>query len=248
MWPASGCGRTIPTPATRSSVRLTGLVWGYLSDPFAFQANFPDDRRVCSSMTRCRRFQPQDQRPVLQRLHSISLLPLLAFTLVSVATAGETSDSGHTLHHFVSDSIPRLDYTPFGYIDNPYHSMVFNRSGVIRSMPPLGFGWWRTAFEGNYGGGVQDHVNYLSLLQMSVTIGGTVFLYAGGFHFERSRSSSEYHTKHLISYDWSHQSVHASLRFFLPREHTLACMAELRNDGEKPAKVVDRRDAPVPHR
>jgi len=148
------------------------------------------------------------------------------------------SDSGHLSPIAFPASFPRLDYTPFGYIDNPYHSMVFNRSGVIRSMPPLGFGWWRTAFEGNYGGGVQDHVNYLSLLQMSVTIGGTVFLTPEDFTSNRVALSSAYHTKHLISYDWSHQSVRASLRFFLPREHTLACFAELRNNGEKPEKVV----------
>ena len=37
-------------------------------------------------------------------------------------------------------AFPAGNYTPHGYIDNPYHSMVFNRSGVIRSVPPLGFG------------------------------------------------------------------------------------------------------------
>ncbi|RPH37418.1 hypothetical protein EHM92_02750, partial [bacterium] len=50
--------------------------------------------------------------------------------------------------------------------------------------------------------------------------------------------SSEYHTKHLISYDWSHRGVHTSLRFFLPRENSLACMAELRNDRAEPAGII----------
>ena len=155
-----------------------------------------------------------------------------------VAATGEARNSEDTTSIVLPAVFPRLDYTPFGYIDNPYHSMVFNRSGVIRSFPPLGFGWWRTAFEGSYGGGAQDHVNYLSLLQMGVRIGGTVFLSPEDFTSNGSALSSEYHTKHLISYDWSHQSVHASLRYFLPREHTLACMAELRNDGGKPVEIV----------
>jgi hypothetical protein len=127
-------------------------------------------------------------------------------------------------------AFPQNSYTPFGYIDNPYHSMVFNRSGVVRSLPPLGFGWWRSAFEGNYGGGVQDHVNYLSILQMSVRIGGTLFLTPENFVTNNVTLSSLYHTKHLISYDWSYDGVQTSLRFFLPRENTLACIAELTNE------------------
>ena len=37
--------------------------------------------------------------------------------------------------------IPQDDFTPFGYLDNPYHSWKLNPSGVLRSMEPLGTGW-----------------------------------------------------------------------------------------------------------
>jgi hypothetical protein len=156
----------------------------------------------------------------------------------SFAGSGDPPASASQNTVLLPSAFPRLDYTPFGYIDNPYHSMIFNRSGVIRSLPPLGFGWWRTAFEGNYGGGVQDHVNYLSLLHMSVTIGGTVFMTTEDFTSHKVDLSSAYHSKHLISYDWSYTGVHASLKFFLPRENTLACIAELKNDGSEPAHVT----------
>ena len=164
----------------------------------------------------------------------LSLLSLLLWLTASADAAGEAEQqTGITL----PSAFPRLDYTPFGYIDNPYHSMVFNRSGVIRSVPPLGFGWWRTGFEGNYGGGVQDHVNYLSVLQVGVRIGGTLFLTPEDFTANKVALVSEYHTKHLISYDWTYRGIRTSLRFFLPRENTLACIAELRNDGNDPATI-----------
>jgi hypothetical protein len=37
--------------------------------------------------------------------------------------------------------IPHDDFTPHGYLDNPYHSWKINPSGVLRSLEPLGMGW-----------------------------------------------------------------------------------------------------------
>jgi hypothetical protein len=37
--------------------------------------------------------------------------------------------------------VPHDDFTPYGYLDNPYHSWKLNPSGVLRSMEPLGMGW-----------------------------------------------------------------------------------------------------------
>lgn len=134
--------------------------------------------------------------------------------------------------------VPQGSFTPHGYIDNPYHSMVFNRSGVIRSYPPLGFGWWRTEFKGNYGGGVQDHVNYFSILQMGVAVGSTRFVSTADFDKNHVQLSSSYHTKHLMSYDWVSDSVAVSLKFFLAGEHTLSCIVELRNCSASPRDVT----------
>jgi hypothetical protein len=128
-------------------------------------------------------------------------------------------------------SFPPCDYTPHGYIDNPYHSMVLNRSGAIRSVPPLGFGYWLTGFEGSYGGGQRDHVNYLSLLLLSVAVGGDALAAAEDFQNGGPRLSSRYHTKHLVSYDWVFRGLAFSLRFFLARENSLACLAEIENPG-----------------
>ena len=37
--------------------------------------------------------------------------------------------------------IPHDDFTPHGYLDNPFHSWKLNPSGVLRSLAPLGMGW-----------------------------------------------------------------------------------------------------------
>ena len=127
-------------------------------------------------------------------------------------------------------SVPQDRYTPNGYIDNPYHSLIFNRSGVLRSYPPLGLGWWRTNFHpGGYALGDRDHVNYTSLLRMGVNIDGTAFFLAKDFVDVHPPLASAYHTKSMMSYDWTARDVTVSLRFFLPSEHALACAAELSN-------------------
>ena len=36
--------------------------------------------------------------------------------------------------------VPHDDFTPHGYLDNPYHSWKLNPSGVLRSREPLGNG------------------------------------------------------------------------------------------------------------
>ena len=135
-------------------------------------------------------------------------------------------------------SFPVSDYTPHGYIDNPHHSMVLHRSGAIRSVPPLGFGYWLTAFEGSYGGGQRAHVNYLSLLLMAVGVGEASFAEPEDFDAHSVRLVSNYHTKHLVSYDWAFDGLSFSLKFALPREDSLACLAEIANACEAPRTIL----------
>ena len=45
---------------------------------------------------------------------------------------------------------PRGSYTPYGYLDNPYHCWALHQSGVLRSVPPIGFAWYYPAAPGGY--------------------------------------------------------------------------------------------------
>jgi len=134
-------------------------------------------------------------------------------------------------------SFPSSHYTPHGYLDNPYHSMIFNRSGILRSFPPLGFGFWRTDFKGSYGEGPRDHQNYLSLLQIGITIDGHSFTTTDDFSKAGVELYSAYHTKNIFSYDWNYDNINVSIKYFLLREHSLVCIIELQNSG-KDDKIV----------
>lgn len=135
-------------------------------------------------------------------------------------------------------AFPASLYTPFGYIDNPWHSMIANRSGVVRSVPPLGFGWWKTSFRGGYGDANRDHQDYYAFMQMSVAVGPRVYESAGDFAAHGVRLASAYHTSRAMSYDWRDSSVSVRLLYFLPRENTIACLAEFFNEGASARTVT----------
>jgi hypothetical protein len=135
-------------------------------------------------------------------------------------------------------SFPVNEYTPHGYLDNPYHSMVLNRSGVIRSLPPLGFGFWCAKFKGAYGNGVEAQTNYLSLLHLAFHVDGQTFATADDFRDHNARLYSRYHTKHMLSYDWMCHGLLFSCRYFLPRENTLACRIEVQNSDARPQQFT----------
>jgi hypothetical protein len=128
-------------------------------------------------------------------------------------------------------SFPQSDYTPFGYLDNPYHSAVYNRSGLLRTVPPLGFGFWRRAMPWPYGIDVEGNIGYLSFLYLSLHIDGLRFHTADDFRANGVELVSRYHTKSLMSYDWSFGGLNFSAKYLLANEHALVCFFEVENSG-----------------
>ena len=174
------------------------------------------------------------------RLH-FSLLVLVLFTVVATIPGGfvvvaQVRPAPQAVAF--PSSFPPGEYTPHGYLDNPYHSMVLNRSGILRSVPPVGFGWWKTGMKGSYGSGASDHLNYLSLLVCAVSVDGTVFADTADFSRNGAALVSRYHTKHAMQYNWEFQKVTIAATYFLPRENTLACLLQLSNTNEHQV-VVD---------
>ncbi len=139
--------------------------------------------------------------------------------------------AGNGAELMLPPSFPTGEYTPFGYLDNPQHSMVAHRSGVIRSVPPLGMGYWLRPFRGSYGSGVRGHVNYLSILKLTIAFDDVRLVGAQDFDPGGVPLVSKYHSKHLLSYDWQHRGLTFAARYFLARENTLACLIELENQG-----------------
>src|SRR6266699_3546971 len=89
--------------------------------------------------------------------------------------------------------IPHDDFTPHGYLDNPYHSWKLNPSGVLRSLPPLGMGWHVP----NLGSYARNQFQYTAHLMIGLKIGDLVLLTSGDF--DRSLQS------HLLKARGGHQ-------------------------------------------
>lgn len=133
----------------------------------------------------------------------------------------------------LGETFPESDYTPFGYIDNPYHSSVQNRSGLVRAVPPIGFGFWARRMPFPYGDLVTRPVNYLSVLQLSLNIDGVTLDTSEDFTRNGINLVSKYHTKTMLSYDWDYSGLTFRARYFLANENSLMCLFDVRNSGPR---------------
>jgi hypothetical protein len=126
---------------------------------------------------------------------------------------------------------PKDSYTPFGYIDNPYHSAVHNKSGVFRTVPPVGQGFWCRNLPFPYGNGfgLLRNINYLSFVHPSFSIGDIVLHDAGDYEKNNIELHSYYHTKNMMSYDFNVNGIAVSLKYFLQQEDVLSCIVSLEN-------------------
>jgi len=138
---------------------------------------------------------------------------------------------------------PKSRYTPFGYISNPYHTAALNQSGVLRSVPPLGFGFWARPLPWPYGGatfgfGLSRHRNYLSLIHLSVCVDGKIFHKLEHFKENDIELYSRYHTKNMMSYDFEVDGLIFRAMYFQVGENSLVCLFEARNTTDTEKKIT----------
>src|SRR5215813_11625440 len=98
---------------------------------------------------------------------SILAVPAITSTMSFALPDSKEMPSG-------SESFPLSDYTPFGYLDNPFHSWNLHRSGVIRSSPGVGFGFFYPAGPGGYFDFAKNGV-YEAHLRLGFLINGKHF-------------------------------------------------------------------------
>ncbi len=127
-------------------------------------------------------------------------------------------------------AFPTDDYTPHGYLDNPHHTMRLNPSGVLRSRPAVGFGWWVRA----YGRGYGKIFSYAAHLNVGIRLGSTVLLTPEDFERAGVRLSSPYHSKNLFAYALELDGVRVNVRFLLEEENVLAALVEMDNSTAAP--------------
>jgi hypothetical protein len=132
--------------------------------------------------------------------------------------------------------VPHHDFTPHGYLDNPYHCWKLNPSGVLRSLPPLGMGWHVP----NLGSYVNNQFQYTAHLTIGLKIDDLVLITPEDFRLHRCRVSSPLHTKNRLTYSCRipHYDVTLTATYFLIQEHALGCVLELASEREYPHPVT----------
>lgn len=132
--------------------------------------------------------------------------------------------------------IPHDDFTPHGYLDNPYHSWKLNPSGVLRSLQPLGMGWHVP----NLGSYVNNQFQYTAHLTIGLKINDLVLITTEDFQLHRCTISSSLHTKNRFSYTCRipQYDLTLTISYFLIQEDALGCVVELVSELDYPLPVT----------
>ncbi|MBT4034608.1 MAG: hypothetical protein HOB84_10460 [Candidatus Marinimicrobia bacterium] len=171
----------------------------------------------------------------------LSVLLLVLICTGTVFSQSRTWEIGP--ENQVEALFPVDEYTPNGYLANPYHTAALNRSGVLRSVPPLGFGFWARPLPWPYGGGkfgfgLTRHRNYLSLMNFALEIDGIVYQNLEDFKASGVKVISDYHSQNMFSYRFQISDLDFSLSYFQVGEHSLACNFQIENRSEKNQEVL----------
>ena len=132
--------------------------------------------------------------------------------------------------------IPSDDFTPHGYLDNPYHSWKLNPSGVLRSLEPLGMGWHVP----NLGTYVRNQFQYTAHLTVGLKIGDQVLVTLEDFQRHGCTITSTLHTRHRFSYTCHipQHNLTLTARYFLVAEHALGCIIALQSTSQQPLPIT----------
>ncbi|HVB74466.1 MAG TPA: trehalase family glycosidase [Ktedonobacteraceae bacterium] len=132
--------------------------------------------------------------------------------------------------------VPQDDFTPFGYLDNPYHSWKLNPGGVLRSLEPLGMGWHVP----NLGSYVNNQFQYTAHLTIGLQIGKTTLITLDDFRHNKCIINSSLHTKNRFEYSCVVHKYGLTLtaRYFLAQEHVLGCILTLSTASTAPLPVT----------
>src|SRR2546428_9826464 len=121
--------------------------------------------------------------------------------------------------------IPRDEFTPHGYLDNPYHSWKLNPSGVLRSLAPLGMGWHVP----NLGSYVRNQFHYTAHLTLGLKVGELVLVTPADFKHHSCPILSHLHTKNRFTYTCRvpQYALTVTVHYFLVHEHALGGVVTL---------------------
>jgi hypothetical protein len=149
---------------------------------------------------------------------------------------GATPNAGEQEPTSLASGFPNGSYTPFGYLDNPYHTWDLHRSGILRSVLPLGMGLYFPAGPGGYFDYRRDSV-YRSIFRLGFRFGDKVLFETDDFDAAGIKITASHHSKNLLRLDFAVPPISVSAGFFLIGEDTLACDLSVKNSGASPQDI-----------
>jgi len=133
---------------------------------------------------------------------------------------------------------PLDDYTPYGYLHTPTHTGT-HPSGIVRSVPPIGFGIWTGNLSG-YGMNMMRHINnYVCMVLPSVKVGSTLLCEREDFDKAGIALRADYHSANLLRYNFNVKGVDLSFSWYLQHEDALTLRIDVRGAGEARDVRVD---------
>jgi hypothetical protein len=122
-----------------------------------------------------------------------------------------------------SEGFPAGSYTPFGYLDNPHHTWDLHQSGVLRSVPPVGFGIYFPAGPGGYFDFRHNSI-YQVTLRLGFRLNGRVLYNEADFANAGVQISSSYHSKNIVAFHFAISDSSVEAAFFQNSEDVLASL------------------------
>ena len=120
------------------------------------------------------------------------------------------------------------NFTPFGYLDNPYHCWNSHPSGVFRSLPGVGFGLYYPAGPGGYFDYKRNGI-YHAFLRLGFVVGERTLRAAEDFR--EGELISVHHSKDVFTYRVFVEGTEIHCSFFQSGEETLAARVTCGNSG-----------------
>jgi len=150
-------------------------------------------------------------------------LPGMATTREACGAGSHPGSSGNSGLGF-----PSGKYTPFGYIDNPYHTWALHPSGVLRSVPAIGIGLYFPAGPGGYFDYQRNSV-YRIFFRIALRIHGQVYFNESDFEKTGIELFATHHSKNILTFAFSAGPLNVLLPFFQIGENSLACYVHFQN-------------------
>jgi Trehalase len=160
----------------------------------------------------------------------MSILAVPAFTS-NIGLAGPTGSDAPKM----GGGFPLSDYTPYGYLDNPFHSWNLHRSGVLRSSPGIGFGFYFPAGPGGYFDFAKNGV-YEAHLRLGFLINGRQFW--APEHFHPGQLTSPYHSKNLLTFAFAEEGTTVESTFLQVGENALAARISLQTAQARSIRLM----------